>query len=84
MSRPREPLADAMRLARAIVADDGAVLAHAARGADEAAVEAACHRLTLRIAQALVDAEREAVERMADVVNEPTTPQFALFARATH
>jgi hypothetical protein len=84
VSRPREPLADAMRLARAIVATEGAALAHAARGGDEAAIEAACHHLTLRIAQALADAEREASERLPDVVDEPLMSQFAMFVRATH
>lgn len=84
MSRPREPLADAMRLARAIVADEGAALAHAARGADSEAIEAASHRLTLRIAQALAETERETAERLAEVADEPAVPQFAMFVRATH
>lgn len=84
MSRPREPLADAMRLARAIVAEEGTALAHAARGADASALESACHRLAQRIALALVDAEREAAERISETFDEPTIPHFAMFVRATH
>ncbi len=84
MSRPREPLADAVRLARAIVAEEGMALAHAARGADEAALEAACHRLTQRIALALAETEREVAERISEAFDEPTIPHLAMFVRAPH
>ncbi|GJD47441.1 hypothetical protein OPKNFCMD_0149 [Methylobacterium crusticola] len=65
MPRPHEAVADAIRTARAIVAHEGAALAAAAHGADEAALEAAGRDLASRIAQAILDAEREAAERLA-------------------
>ena len=61
MTRPREPIADAYRIARAIVHEEGSALAHAARGADERAIEDASALLVCRIAEAIVEAERNAV-----------------------
>ncbi|MBY0295902.1 MAG: hypothetical protein K2X71_07685 [Methylobacterium sp.] len=62
MPRPREPFADAIRIARAIVALEGAALA---RARDPAAVEAAAQALACRIAEALLAAEGEATARAA-------------------
>ncbi|GJE00416.1 hypothetical protein [Methylobacterium isbiliense] len=63
MPRARQPFADAIRVARAIVALEGAALARAARARDPAAVEAAAQALACRIADALLEAEREAEAR---------------------
>ena len=62
MTRPKEPLADAYRIARAIVLEEGSALAFAARSADEAAIEEAGSKLACRIAEAILEAERDAVE----------------------
>jgi hypothetical protein len=61
MTRPREPVADAYRIARSIVLEEGGALAFAARGADEAVIEEAGARLACRIAEAILDAERNAI-----------------------
>ena len=84
MSRPREPLADALRVARGIVEVEGAAFATAARGAEPEAMEAACDHLAARIAEAIVAAERDAVDRAAAIEDVPHIPQFALFVRAAH
>lgn len=68
MTRPREPLADALRTARDIVQDEGSALAFAARGADETAIEEAGARLAHRIAEAIVEAERHAAQQAADLL----------------
>ncbi|WP_407520463.1 hypothetical protein [Methylobacterium oryzisoli] len=65
MPRGPQPFADAIRVARAIVALEGAALARAARQRDPAAVEAAGHALACRIAEALLEADREATAREA-------------------
>lgn len=62
MTRPREPVADAYRIARSIVLEEGSGLAFAARGADEAAIEEAGARLACRIAEAILEAERQAAQ----------------------
>lgn len=58
-------MADALRIAREIVLHEGAELALAARGAEEAAIDEAGARLATRIAQAILDAERDSAERLA-------------------
>ncbi|TNC09897.1 hypothetical protein FF100_25235 [Methylobacterium terricola] len=63
MPRPYEAVADAVRIARAIVMQEGTALAVAARAGDDAAVDAASCDLVSRIAQAILDAENEAMAR---------------------
>jgi len=63
MPRPYESVADAVRTARAIVMQEGSALAAAARGGDDAALEAASCDLVSRIAQAILDAENDAMAR---------------------
>ncbi|MFH6783543.1 MULTISPECIES: hypothetical protein [Methylobacterium] len=63
MPRPYETVADAIRTARAIVMQEGSALAVAARAGDDAAVDAASCDLVSRIAQAILDAETEAMAR---------------------
>ncbi|TGE02281.1 hypothetical protein [Methylobacterium nonmethylotrophicum] len=63
MPRPYEAVADAIRTARAIVMQEGSALAAAARGGDDAALDAASCDLVSRIAQAILDAENDALAR---------------------
>ncbi|MGE7417668.1 hypothetical protein [Methylobacterium tarhaniae] len=63
MPRPYETVADAVRTARAIVMQEGSALAVAARAGDDAALDAASCDLVSRIAQAILDAESEAMAR---------------------
>ncbi|MGF3024017.1 hypothetical protein ACQVP2_14460 [Methylobacterium aquaticum] len=63
MPRPYEAVADAVRTARAIVMQEGAALAAAARSGTDATLEAASRDLVSRIAQAILDAETEAMAR---------------------
>lgn len=63
MPRPYEALADAVRTARAIVMQEGTALAVAARSGNEAAIDAASCDLVSRIAQAILDAENDAMAR---------------------
>ncbi|OAS19418.1 hypothetical protein [Methylobacterium platani] len=63
MPRPYEAVADAVRTARAIVMQEGTALAAAVRAGDDAAIEAASCDLVSRIAQAILDAENEAMGR---------------------
>lgn len=66
MTRPREPIADAYRIARTIVREEGSALAVAARSADETAVEEAVSALACRIAEAILEAERDALAEGAE------------------
>lgn len=66
MTRPREPIADAYRTARAIVLEEGSTMAFAARRADEAAIEEAGAKLICRIAEAILEAERNAVAEASE------------------
>ncbi|WP_288582105.1 hypothetical protein [uncultured Methylobacterium sp.] len=63
MPRPYEAVADAIRTARSIVLQEGSALAVAARTGDDAALDAASCDLVSRIAQAILDAEQEAMAR---------------------
>ncbi|AWN45189.1 hypothetical protein DK419_01635 [Methylobacterium terrae] len=63
MPRPYEAVADAIRIARAIVMHEGSALAAAARTGNDAALDAASCDLVSRIAQAILDAENEAMAR---------------------
>ncbi|KMO32157.1 hypothetical protein VQ03_26485 [Methylobacterium tarhaniae] len=63
MPRPYETVADAVRTARAIVMQEGSALAVAAQAGDDAALDAASCDLVSRIAQAILDAETEAMAR---------------------
>lgn len=63
MPRPYEAVADAIRTARAIVMQEGSALAAAARTGNDAALDAASCDLVSRIAQAILDAENEALAR---------------------
>ncbi len=63
MPRPYEAVADAVRTARTIVMQEGAALAAAARAGSDAALDAASCDLVSRIAQAILDAENDAMAR---------------------
>jgi uncharacterized protein YhjY with autotransporter beta-barrel domain len=63
MSRPHEPHADALRIARQIVDEAGSRLAKAVQQDEPQAIADACHNLTVSIAQAIVDADRAAAEQ---------------------
>ncbi|MGX7706231.1 hypothetical protein [Methylobacterium sp. Gmos1] len=63
MPRPYEAVADAVRIARAIVMQEGSALAAAARAGNDAALDAASCDLVSRIAQAILDAEHETMAR---------------------
>ena len=63
MARPHDPHADALRAARQIVDDAGMRLVQAAHRNEPQAIADACHNLVVRIAQAIVDAERGAAEQ---------------------
>ncbi|MEH3144616.1 MAG: hypothetical protein PGN34_04555 [Methylobacterium frigidaeris] len=77
MPRPREAVADAIRTARIIVMEEGTALASAASGHDQTALDAACRNLTTRIAQAILDAERETSERAAIAYDDETAGHIA-------
>ncbi|WP_298951260.1 hypothetical protein [uncultured Methylobacterium sp.] len=81
MPRPREAVADAVRTARIIVMEEGAALSAAASSGDPGAVDAAGRNLATRIAQAILDAERDAVERVALAWDEDGSRHLALTAR---
>ncbi|MCF4127821.1 hypothetical protein [Methylobacterium sp. SyP6R] len=70
MPRPYEAVADAIRTARTIVMQEGSALAAAARAGNDAALEAASCDLVSRIAQAILDAENDAMARSL-VATEP-------------
>ncbi|AWB21455.1 hypothetical protein DA075_11435 [Methylobacterium currus] len=63
MPRPYEAVADAVRIARAIVMQEGSAVAAAARAGNDAALDAASCDLVSRIAQAILDAEHDAMAR---------------------
>ncbi|MFE1599784.1 hypothetical protein [Methylobacterium sp. ID0610] len=63
MPRPHEPHADAIRTARRIVEEAGTRLVQTVRDGDAQAVSDACHDLVVRIAQAIVDAERTTADQ---------------------
>ncbi|MET7247970.1 hypothetical protein ABZT49_31920 [Methylobacterium sp. EM32] len=63
MPRPYEAVADAIRIARTIVMQEGSALAAAARAGSDDALDAASCDLVSRIAQAILDAENDAMAR---------------------
>lgn len=66
MPRPHEPHADAIRTARRILDEAGGRLVQAIREAQPEAIADACQDLVIRIAQAIVDADRAATAAARD------------------